>query len=146
MHERRRHFFRHGELHLVLLALLGVYPQHGYDLLAELEARFAPRYTPSPGSVYPALAALEEEELIEVVAEGGRRVYAVTDLGRRALEDREQILAGLEARTGVSVSPDGAVDAALASFVRRVRAAAPPAEELRAVLDATAARIERGQR
>ena len=143
MSRRRRHFFRHGELHLVLLSLLSARPQHGYDLLAELEARFAPLYRPSPGSVYPALASLEEEGLIEATADAGRRVFTLTDVGRTALTERESLLASFEARTGVSVSPDGATEAALASFVRRVRSSGAPTDRIVEVLDGAAAQIER---
>lgn len=140
---RKRHFFRHGELHLVLLALLAERPQHGYDLLAELEARFAGRYSPSPGSVYPALASLADEGLIEAVEDAGRRVFTLTETGREALGVRRDLLASFEARTGVSVSVDGAVDAALSAFGRRVRAAGAPPERVAAALDEAAVRIER---
>ena len=73
-HARSRRFFRSGELHLVLLALLAARPQHGYELLAELDSRFGPRYRASPGSVYPALSALEAERLVDVRDDGDRRV------------------------------------------------------------------------
>src|SRR3954453_7266415 len=57
----RTQFFMPGELPLVILALLNVRPQGGYELLRELEQRYGPAYRPSPGSIYPALAALRAE-------------------------------------------------------------------------------------
>ncbi|EUA73856.1 hypothetical protein I540_0264 [Mycobacteroides abscessus subsp. bolletii 1513] len=35
-------FFRHGELPLVLLALLAQRPMHGYELMSELSRLFGP--------------------------------------------------------------------------------------------------------
>ena len=77
---RSRRFFRSGELHLVLLALIGERPQHGYELMADLTARFGPGYRASPGSIYPALTALEAEGLWEktvviVAADHGEELF-----------------------------------------------------------------------
>ena len=79
--QRSRRFFRSGELHLVLLALLGSRPQHGYELLSELAARFGPAYQPSPGSVYPALSALEAEGLLLAEDDGGGTLPALNRKG-----------------------------------------------------------------
>ena len=115
------HFFRHGELPLVILALLDVRPMHGYDLLAELADRFGPTYQPSPGSVYPAIAALQEEGLIHARPEGNRRVYDLTGAGRRALSTRRDRLNQIEARLGASLRAPHEVDALLDAFVADVR-------------------------
>lgn len=81
--------FGHGDLRLWLLKLLNERPRHGYDIIAGLEEQFLGVYAPSPGTVYPRLAALEQEGLIEVVAEeDGRKVYALTDAGRAELRAR----------------------------------------------------------
>lgn len=120
---RRRRFFRSGELHLVLLALLAERPQHGYDLMSELELRFGGEYTPSPGSIYPALNALETEGLLTSHPEGDRNVFSVTDSGRRALVDRTHMLAAVETRTGARLQSDG-IAPVLDRFVARVRGAA----------------------
>ena len=116
-----RRFFRHGELPLVLIALLAERPMHGYDLMAELGRLFAPHYRPSPGSVYPAVEALEAEGLIAPRGDEGPRVYVVTLSGEEALEKRRDALADLELRTGVRVGQRGTVDAALERFAARVR-------------------------
>lgn len=56
-------------------------------------------YSPSPGTVYPRLSALEQEGLIEVVGEEeGRTVYRLTDAGRRELEARAEELRELGRR------------------------------------------------
>jgi DNA-binding PadR family transcriptional regulator len=102
----RNQFFMPGELPLVLLALLDDRPQGGYQLLGELGRRFAPNYSPSPGSVYPALAALRAEELVEQVPGGGRGTYRVTADGRRLLNDKRELLAQVEARTSTALDAD----------------------------------------
>lgn len=81
--------FGHGDLRLWLLKLLEERPRHGYDIIAALEEQFLGVYSPSPGTVYPRLAALEQEGLIEVTAEEeGRKVYALTKAGRDELHER----------------------------------------------------------
>ncbi|HWC13388.1 MAG TPA: PadR family transcriptional regulator [Actinomycetota bacterium] len=117
-----RRFFRHGELPLVLLALLAERPMHGYDLMIELGRLFAPHYHPSPGSVYPAVEALEAEGLIAARTDDGPRVYRLTRSGATALEKRRDALAALELRTGMRVAQRGTVDAVLDRFASRVRA------------------------
>jgi DNA-binding PadR family transcriptional regulator len=97
-------FFRYGELPLVLLALLKQRSMNGYETLAELGRLFAPEYSPSPGSVYPAISALVKAGLISSDDHSGARTYLVTPEGERALEVRAGQLAAIEARTGVFVT------------------------------------------
>jgi DNA-binding PadR family transcriptional regulator len=115
-------FFRHGELPLVLLALLAERPRHGYELMAELGRRFAPRYRASPGSIYPALEALESEGLIEQDRPhgGSKTVYRSTDAGDQALEARGELLAELELRTGVRFAGGDSLGPLLDRFKARL--------------------------
>jgi DNA-binding PadR family transcriptional regulator len=115
-----RRFFRHGELPLVLLALLSERPKHGYEIMAELTRLFGPRYRASPGSIYPAVEALEAEGLIDGEAIGGKTVYRNTPSGEEALEARDDVLAEIELRTGVRLSPGGSLDPLLARFKARL--------------------------
>jgi DNA-binding PadR family transcriptional regulator len=115
-----RRFFRHGELPLVVLAMLADRPMHGYELMSELSRLFGPRYRPSPGSVYPALEALEAERLLEAEAEAGRNTYRATEAGIKAIEERLDDLAALELRTGVQVRPGESLESALARFRARL--------------------------
>ena len=135
--------FRHGELHLVVLALLERQPMHGYQLMGELNRLFAPGYRASPGSVYPCVEALAEADLVIGAEEGGRRVYSLTSSGADALSRRSHELAAVEARTGVRLGSGGA-DGALDRFAARVRAVAPriEAEALDEALAAAADAIE----
>lgn len=138
-----RNFFRSGELHLVLLALLADTPRHGYELMTELQSRFGDAYRPSPGSVYPALTALQAEGLVVAEDDGDRKVYGLSPTGRDALELRGVLLAAIEARTGSRLGAEG-VEAVLAKFAATVRAAVaalglgavePAVEEARARIE-----------
>lgn len=137
-------FFRHGELHLAVLALVSASPMHGYDLMAELGRLFGPRYRPSAGSVYPAVEALTTEGLLTSAEVDGRRVYSITDVGTQALVDRAPAVAALENRTGVHFAHRPRIDAALARFEARVRAAATriDPDQLDSLLDVAADAIE----
>lgn len=88
--------FAHGQLRLYLLALLESGPKHGYELITALSDRFGGTYRPSPGTVYPRLARLEEEGLVHRADEGRKGTYALTDAGRAELEARRGDLAALE--------------------------------------------------
>ena len=138
-----RRMFRHGELHLVVLALLQREPMHGYQLLGELASLFAPDYKPSPGSLYPSLQALHDVGLVTGAEEGGRRVYHLTDAGSDALEKRRAELIALEARTGVRVRASRDLDAALEDFTTRIRkgVSSVSLEEVEAVLNDAAEHI-----
>lgn len=123
-----RRFFRHGELPLALLALVGQQPMHAYELMTELGRRLSPLYVPSPGSIYPAVDALEAEGLIEADNDGSRTRYRITPVGQAALEKRRETLAALELRTGVRLKEQNGVDAALDRFTARVHALAARVE------------------
>lgn len=88
--------FGHGRLRLYLLKLLDESPRHGYEIISLLRDRFLGVYSPSPGTIYPRLARLEEEGLVTHTEEGGRKVYRLTDRGREELRERESDLDALE--------------------------------------------------
>jgi DNA-binding PadR family transcriptional regulator len=115
-----RRFFRHGELPLVLLALLAERPRHGYQIMAELKRLFGPRYRPSPGSVYPAIEALGTEGLIDGQAHDGKTTYHVTAAGEQAIEARRDALAALEVRTGARFGDADSIETLLDRFRARL--------------------------
>src|SRR5262245_60855734 len=61
-------------------------------------------YAPSPGTIYPRLARLEEEGLVTHDEENGRKVYRITDAGREELRKRGDELNELEQELSASVS------------------------------------------
>jgi DNA-binding PadR family transcriptional regulator len=88
--------FAHGQLRLYLLALLNEGPRHGYEIIRALEERFNGLYSPSAGTVYPRLAKLEEEGLVERTEDGRKATYRITDAGRSEVAAREFDLADLQ--------------------------------------------------
>lgn len=80
--------FAHGELRLVLLALIAEQPRHGYELIRTIEEMFDGNYAPSPGAVYPTLTMLEEMNYASIEeGDGGKKRYAITEHGRAFLDD-----------------------------------------------------------
>ncbi|HET7929881.1 MAG TPA: PadR family transcriptional regulator [Rhodanobacteraceae bacterium] len=90
--------FGHGDLKLLLLALIEQQPRHGYELIRTIEDMFHAQYSPSPGTVYPTLTMLEEMGHVAAESEeGGRKRYAITDEGRSFLnENRDAVEAVME--------------------------------------------------
>jgi len=95
--------FRHGRLRLYLLKLLDEAPRHGYEVIRLLQDRFMGIYAPSPGTIYPRLARLEEEGLVTHDEADGRKVYRITAKGREELHARLDDLAELEEEITASV-------------------------------------------
>ena len=77
--------FDHGELRLVVLALVAEQPRHGYEIIKAIEERLGGSYSPSPGVIYPTLTMLEELGHATVSEEGGKKQYTITDAGRAFL-------------------------------------------------------------
>lgn len=60
---------------------------HGYELIQELESQSGGRWRPSAGSIYPTLQQLAAEGLVSGTDVDGRRVYTLTDAGRKAADE-----------------------------------------------------------
>jgi DNA-binding PadR family transcriptional regulator len=92
--------FGHGDLKLLLLALIEQQPRHGYELIRIIEDMFHGQYSPSPGAIYPTLTMLEELGYAEVTNEqGGRKLYAITTAGRAYLDENRGAVEAVTART-----------------------------------------------
>jgi DNA-binding PadR family transcriptional regulator len=129
--------FRHGALRLYLLKLLGEQPRHGYEVISLLEDRFLGLYAPSAGTVYPRLAKLEAEGLVDHEEIDGRKIYSLTGAGRAELSRQQDTLRTLEADLSRSV-------AEMAQEVRtQVRASV---RDLRAELKQAAREVRRESR
>jgi DNA-binding PadR family transcriptional regulator len=94
-HGRRR---PRGDVRAAILLLLDEEPRNGYAVMQEIEDRSEGAWRPSPGSVYPVLQQLEDEGLVSPEETGERRVIALTDAGRKYVEEnRERLGAPWEA-------------------------------------------------
>lgn len=84
----RGRMFDQGDLKVVILQLIDEKPRHGYEIIKELEERSGGRYAPSPGTVYPTLTMLAEMGYAsEAAEESGKKVYSITDEGRKYLAE-----------------------------------------------------------
>lgn len=149
-------FFAHGDLRLVILNLIAEKPRHGYELIKSIEERVAGAYSPSPGVIYPSLTLLEELGYVTVSdAEGGKKLYAITDQGRAFLEANRATLDALLARmdeAGRARGPGPAPQIIRAmenlKLALRLRMSRGPLSEeqanaVAAALDAAATNVER---
>lgn len=81
-----------GEIRAAILLLLAEQPRHGYQIITELAERSEGRWRPSPGAVYPALAQLQDEGLVSLSDDGGRRLADLTDAGRTFVDEHRDEL------------------------------------------------------
>ncbi len=72
-----------------LLGLLAERPMSGWDLTRMFDVSLANVWSARHSQIYPELARLQEDGLIDLVEQGarGRRVYSATDAGRQAVLD-----------------------------------------------------------
>lgn len=87
---RRGRKARRGDIRIAILLLLAEEPRNGYALMQEVEERSGGVWRPSPGSVYPALAQLEDEGLIRSTDEGGSKAFTLTDEGTSHVEENRE--------------------------------------------------------
>ena len=84
---RGRPGVRRGEVRTLILGALAERPMHGYEVIQALEAKSRGLWRPSAGSIYPTLQLLSDEGLVSSEEVDGRRVYTLTDEGRKALAE-----------------------------------------------------------
>jgi DNA-binding PadR family transcriptional regulator len=101
---------RRGDVRAAALLLLADGPRNGYQIMQEIEERSEGVWRPSPGSVYPALAQLEDEGFVRPEEVGDRRAYVLTDAGRTYVEERrDELGAPWEQMTGAVDNDIGAL-------------------------------------
>ena len=100
-HARRhwmRHWMRHtamvpkGFLRFQLLKMLLERPMSGSEIMSELESETNGYWKPSPGSIYPLLAWLQDQTYIKEAdqKEPGIRRYTLTEQGKTFLENEKK--------------------------------------------------------
>jgi DNA-binding PadR family transcriptional regulator len=147
--------FDHGELRLVVLALISERPRHGYEIIKEIEDRVAGTYSPSPGVIYPTLTMLEELGHATVAEADGKKLYTITPDGTTYIQANKTALDQALARMqSVSTAHGGGPAPEILrarinlKMAIRLRAARGPLTEqqvrdIAAALDAAAVAIER---
>lgn len=84
-------FGRFSDPALLILSSLSDGPKHGYWMMNDIETMIDVRL--GPGTLYGALARLEESGLIEALpAEDRRRPYQITEKGVAALREQLELM------------------------------------------------------
>jgi DNA-binding PadR family transcriptional regulator len=78
-----------GFLRYFVLKLLNEKPMSGSEIISEIEKRTNGCWKPSPGSIYPLMAWLQEEGYIKETAEkeAGMKRYSLSDKGKALLDE-----------------------------------------------------------
>jgi DNA-binding PadR family transcriptional regulator len=78
---------RKGFLKMHILLALSIRPAHGYELMHWISHHTGHAWSPSPGSMYPALETLESNGFISCQGpdDGRRKVYSLTPRGQDVL-------------------------------------------------------------
>ncbi|MCA5923313.1 MULTISPECIES: PadR family transcriptional regulator [Curtobacterium] len=96
--ERRRR----GDVRLAILGLLAEGPQNGYAVIKTIAERTGGAWKPSPGSVYPTLQQLVDEDLVVSSGDGRKTLFELTDAGKAETEDKaDEIAAALDGAPGI---------------------------------------------
>ncbi|MDO5512191.1 PadR family transcriptional regulator [Corynebacterium sp.] len=130
-----------GDLRQVLLVLLAAQPMHGYQLINEISERTDGAWTPSPGGIYPNLSLLEDEGLITMSVEDGRKLATLTAEGRAQVEKHPEWAGILDVyRERSDDDPRGRYGVAFRELKSAVRGAGVDKQDAVADIIASAAR------
>ena len=103
-----------GDIRAAILLLLAEEPMHGYQLIQQIGERSGGTWRPSPGAIYPALNLLEDEGLIAITSESGRKMATLTEAGTAYVtENAEQLGTPWEDAASRPTSPGRALRGAL---------------------------------
>jgi DNA-binding PadR family transcriptional regulator len=83
-----------GLLRFLVLRFLAEGPVSGVEIVAKIAHQTGGKWKPSPGSIYPLLAGLQEKGFTQEVYpdESGMKHYSITDSGKQFF--KEQLLLG----------------------------------------------------
>ncbi|MDN0094979.1 PadR family transcriptional regulator [Yersinia rohdei] len=121
--DKMHRLFGHGELRIVLLALVAKKPSHGYELIKAIEEASSGLYVPSPGVIYPTLTLLEEQDFVTPVATGnGRKSYQITEAGKIELQQNQEMVDVIFSRLAqVNRRPEGNLAEGISDAMHRLR-------------------------
>ncbi|MEX2293273.1 MAG: PadR family transcriptional regulator [Acidimicrobiales bacterium] len=114
--------FGRGELKQALLhVVVEEGPTNGYSIMQALADRIGGSWKPSPGAIYPALLALEDDGFVKGQDHDGARRYEATAKGRTAVAREPDVLAVVAGRAATAPAPAITV----ASVLDRLATSAP---------------------
>jgi DNA-binding PadR family transcriptional regulator len=117
MKERRHHmetrrWLRHtamvpkGFIRLHVLEALSQKPMSGSELMENIENHTGGFWKPSPGSIYPLLSWLQDNQYIkELPVENGLKRYELTESGKTLLEEQKKIRKKFREEVGFLPAP-----------------------------------------
>ena len=120
--DKMHRLFEHGDLRVVLLALVDKKPSHGYELIKAIEEASSGLYVPSPGVIYPTLTLLEEQDFVTPVATGnGRKSYQITEAGKVELQQNQEMVDVIFSRLAqVNRRPEGNLAEGISDVMHRL--------------------------
>ena len=118
MHEEKhmmfhkRNWLRHnavvpkGFLRYHVLEALNQKPMSGSELMEEIHKHTGGYWKPSPGSIYPLLAWLQDNEYVkELPTENGFKRYELTQSGKELLEEQAKVREKFRSDAGFMANP-----------------------------------------
>jgi DNA-binding PadR family transcriptional regulator len=118
MHEEKhmmfhkRNWLRHnamvpkGFLRYHVLEALNQKPMSGSELMEEIHKHTGGNWKPSPGSIYPLLAYLQDNEYVkELPTENGFKRYELTQSGKELLEEQTKVREKFRSDAGFMANP-----------------------------------------
>ncbi len=102
---------RRGDVRSAILDVLGAAeePINGYQVIQQIAERTDGLWKPSPGSVYPTIAQLQDEGLVED-APSGRKALQLTEEGHRYVARHTREMAAVWAPFAAEAEDDEAVN------------------------------------
>jgi DNA-binding PadR family transcriptional regulator len=82
-----------GDVRAAILDVLAVEPLNGYQVIQQIAERSGGQWKPSPGSVYPTVAQLEDEGLVTADAHRGRTLRLTPEGETYVAEHPEELAA-----------------------------------------------------
>ena len=97
--------YRRGVFKYIILQYLKDRPSHGYEIIRVLKERFHGLYVPSAGTIYPRLQVLEERGYVTCEERDDRKIYTITDEGRRFLAEHSDLEQEIRDRLNIWENP-----------------------------------------
>jgi DNA-binding PadR family transcriptional regulator len=127
---------RRGDVRIAILSLLSEQANNGYGLIKEITDRSGGTWYPSPGSIYPTLQQLVDEELIEPTGEGKRTDFQLTASGKEWVESHTAELAAVWQGADARIQADAGLHESIAKLmgvIHQLRFAATDAQRAKAI-------------
>jgi DNA-binding PadR family transcriptional regulator len=127
---------RRGDVRIAILSLLGDRALNGYGLIKEITDRSGGTWHPSPGSIYPTLQQLVDEELVEPVGEGKRTDFQLSDAGRIWIAEHADELAKVWESSTERLEADAGLHESIAKLmgvIHQLRFAATDEQRAKAI-------------